>query len=342
MDPIRLTWGIPTIGGRPELLDRAIGSALSQSVPARVLVSCQGTAEALSEAKAKWADHPLVHFIDSPAACLWENWVWAAASCSTELFAWLQDDDVLAAHATRRVTGGFDTHSGAAVYMARLGISFGEGLANWWEATGPMVPMDLLRGTHHTMASPILAAGAYWTSHALSPGVAFRCTSDAIEAIKAVPKDADLFAERTVLAALSRFGSAVCDPAIVGYWVHHAANESRTQNMQAGEGDRQYRRMCRFVDPIVAAMPHWQDAMRGFAYLVGRRVAEGWHKHAWPFRDDSPVCGESVAILEELYPDLRREPEPEPEPTTAPSRQVTPETTVDPRPRRAERAIRRG
>lgn len=323
----RITYGIPTMGSRPELLERAIGSALGQTLPAQVLVSFQGDEIARREAAAKWQDHPLVRFAESPATNLWQNWCHVAAECETPYFAWLQDDDILAQHAARRAVAALDNHPSAVCHIARLGVSYGEGLANWWEATGPMLPMDLLRGTCSTMTPALMAAGAYLTSHALSPAVAFRRTPSTVAAIRSVPDDSDLFAERSVLVALSRFGAAVCDPAIVGYWIQHVGNESRAQNTRAGEGERQYRRMCKYVDPIVSASPGWKDAVRGHAYLVGQRVAEGWHGHASPFRDDSEPCGEAVAILEDLYPSLRRLREPE--------------SAVDTRIARAERAVAR-
>ena len=92
----RITYGIPTMGSRPELLERAIGSALGQTLPAQVLVSFQGDEIARREAAAKWQDHPLVRFAESPATNLWQNWCHVAAECETPYFAWLQDDDILA------------------------------------------------------------------------------------------------------------------------------------------------------------------------------------------------------------------------------------------------------
>jgi len=41
-------------------------------------------------------------------------------------------------------------------------------LANWWERTGPMVPMDLLRGSTNIWPAVYLLAGGFFHSFALS------------------------------------------------------------------------------------------------------------------------------------------------------------------------------
>jgi hypothetical protein len=303
MQGLRLTVGIPTQGTRPELLDKAIGSALAQAVPVRVLISNQGAAEAATAVCARYEGHPFVRMVESPAACLWENWCWAAESCDTELFAWLQDDDVLSPQFSRRVINCFDSCPKAQVYLARLCIALAGELAHWWQATGPMVPMDLLRGTPGTMNEAIMTAGAFFASHALSPGVAFRWSPEACRCVRNVPMDADLFAERLVLAELSKIGPAVCDPAIVGYWVHHDDNESTKQNAKK-DGDRQYRVMLKHLAPILAKIPNWEDALKGWAYLVGHQTSKQFLKHGSPFRGESAELDRAIAAIEFVYPSL--------------------------------------
>lgn len=330
----RLTIGIPTQGKRPERLDVAIGSALAQQYPVRVLVSCQGPAENFADLRERYAAHPLVRFVDSPATCLWENWTHAAEMCDTEIFAWLQDDDVVAPHFSRRVVYALDGCPKAATYLARLGIGHSGDLANWWQATGPLVPMDLLRGSPQTLNPALMALGAYFTSHALSPGVAFRVTPEALACVRGVPKNADLFAERSIVAELSKLGGAVCDPAIVGYWVQHEGNESKSQNA-AGDGDRQYRVMLQHLRPIVESYPGRLDALRGWALLVGPDIVRQWHTHASPFRADCPLLGEAMDTFESLHPELRPKVEPEK------PRAAEPEAAVNGRALRAEKAISR-
>jgi hypothetical protein len=291
------------MGARPELLDKAIGSALAQAVPVRVLISNQGRSEAASAVCDRYSGHPLVRMVHSPADCLWENWCWAAESCDTELFAWLQDDDVLSPQFSKRVITCLDATPKASIYLGRLCIALAGELAHWWQATGPMVPMDLLRGQPGSMNEAILVAGAYFASHALSPGMAFRWSTRACELVRNVPNNADLFAERLVLAELSKIGPAVCDPAIVGYWVHHDDNESTKQNAKK-DGDRQYRVMLEHLPPILARIPNWEDAMKGWAYLVGHGTAKQFLNHARPFRSESGELDRAMSAIEFVYPGL--------------------------------------
>ena len=333
---LRLTVGIPTLGARPERLDRAIGSALAQTVPVRVLVSHQGDNQAAADVCDRY-ETPLVRRVVSPAKCLWENWRHAADSCDTEVFAWLQDDDVLAPHFAKRVLSCLDSHPEARTYVGRLGVSYNDSVANWWEATGPMIPMDLLRGAPGAMNPETLASGAFFTSHALSPAVAFRRDIAALGAVANVPPNADLFAERSILAELATLGPAVCDPAIVGYWTQHESNESRKQNL-ANDGPRQYAVMCRHVAGILETMPHWPDALHGFLFLAGLPACTHFHKVASDRRAEvnHPTLDHAIEILEDLYPSLKPKPESPPEASADPR----PNRAVDSRPSRARKAVR--
>jgi len=332
---LRLTIGIPTRGGRIELLATAIDSALAQQTPARVLVCNQGS-EAVAELVSAYADNPLVRMVHSPAENLWQNWAFAAESCDTELFAWLQDDDVVAPHFTKRIQQCFDAVPDAQTYLARLGVSYDGKTSIPGHGTGPTLPMDLFRGRPTTMAPVLMAAGAYYTSHALSPAVAFRVNPKAIECVRNVPQNADLFAERIILAELARLGGAVIDPAIVGYWVHHEGNESTRQN-RANDGPRQYRVMCEHIDPIVSDFRNWRETLRSFAHMAGHQVASQWLTHASQFRADSANVEQACQIVETLYPGIAAKPEAQ----AASERQATPETATNRRARRAEKAVSR-
>lgn len=326
MNGLRLTIGIPTLGNRPERLSKAIASALAQTVPARVLVSDQDP-DASRDVRESFAGHPLVRFVESPAKSLWANWCFAVESCDTEVFSWLQDDDVVAPHFARRALSCLDACPGASVYLARLGIAYSGDLANWWQATGPFVPMDLMRGLPATMNAAVLAAGAYFTSHALSPAVAFRWSPEVCRAVRRVPDNADLFAERSVLTELAKLGMAVCDPAIVGYWIHHADNESRKQN-QARDGDRQFRVMLGHVDGVVPEIPGWKDAMAAWFMVLGRGACDDFRSRADRFRNDSPVLAEALDVLDDVHP-----PRPDPPAAQGPA----PERAVSRKAARAER-----
>lgn len=340
MRDIRLTIGVPTQGKRPDRLSRAVASALGQSVPTRVLVSYQGDEEQGRDAIEPFIGHPLVRVVNSPAQCLWENWVHSVESCDTELFAWLQDDDVISPHFTRRVISALDRHPLAVAWIARLGLSFANGSSCWWNATGPMVPMDLLTGGLTEVDGLLMAAGAYFSSFALSPAVAFRWSLDTVDAVRRCPKDSDLFNERTLLAELGRLNPIVCDPAIVGYWCQHENNESRAQTSLGLDAiQAQYNSMARRIDAILTKQPRWVDLLRGWLAIVGREVAMKWFDDTAKFAPDVPtyevarvLLAQAANVPIEVAPEAITE-RPCPQP---------PELAVDRRHGSAKKAVTRG
>jgi hypothetical protein len=298
----RLTIGIPTRGARPDRLVQAIGSALAQSTPAAVVVADQDGAAKATGCLDQYQGHPLVWVVATSAQSLWDNWIGAAELAGLvkpDYFAWLQDDDLLAPHFARRVVQCLDAYPSAAVYLARLGISLTSGLANWWQATGPMVPMDLLHGGPVLIRPELVVAGGYFTSWALSPGVAFRNTPESLAAVRRVPRDCDLFAERLVLAELCGLGPAVCDPAIVGYWVQHEGNESRRQSA-AGGCDLQYPAMAARLDALLEGLPDWRDALGGWALMAGGENLRHWLRSTAPYADGSANLRAGRAIFARL------------------------------------------
>jgi hypothetical protein len=306
---LRLTIGIPTQGKRPDLLQKAIGSALAQSVPCRVLICAQGDPDVFARMLAPYREHPLLRVVPSPARSLWANWRFAVESCDTEVFAWLQDDDRLAPHMARRALESLDRSPAAVAWIARLGISTVPGLANWWQATGPMVPMDLIHGGTTEVHGGLLAAAGYFSSFALSPAVAFRCTPAAIAAVRRCPEQGcDLFNERTVLAEIGRLGPIVCDPVIAGEWVMHDDNTSRKQ-VTAGEGDAQYRILAAHLDAILAELPAWPDVLRGWAALIGLENVGRFLAETVRFAGLTPSLDAARDVLSELTPAQPREPD---------------------------------
>jgi hypothetical protein len=329
----RLSIGIPTMGARPERLEKAVGSALAQTVPARVLIVNQGNNPAAAAVAEKFKNHPLVRHFVSDADSLWRNWTFAAECADTELFAWLQDDDVLAPHAVHRMTQGLDAFPQAAVYLARLGVSLAAGLANWWQATGPMVPMDLLHGAPCLIHGNLVTAAGFFTSFALSPGVAFRVTPQSIEACRATPIGCDLYAERIILAELVKQGPAVCDPAIVGYWVQHEGNESRRLN-GANVGKAQFTTLAAHLDRLLADREGWQSALAGWSLMLGPENLRHYLKQSAEIDGDFPRLAEARSILAGVLNDPPAE-------EARPARQAPVQTAVAPAHRNASKAVAR-
>jgi hypothetical protein len=318
----RLTIGIPTQGKRPDLLERAIGSALAQSVPVSILV-CDQTGDALEVVQR--FEERRIQYHKSTATCLWENWTEAAHNCSTELFAWHQDDDVISPHFAKRIQQGMDSVPGSVLWMGRLGVSMVGGLANWWQATGPMVPMDLLYGTHIGVHHDTISAASHFTSFALSPAVAFRVNTETCDAVAKMPKDCDLFVERLILAELAQLGTAVADPAIVGYWCIHDSNESRNQ-MKSGTHDAQYKVLSDHLAGLLSGHD-WHDHFRGWLIMQDPGTVRHWLSET---RARRKVTSEFTQIWETAAEFIGLKADP---PET--------ETAEDKLPKRAERAIRK-
>jgi hypothetical protein len=324
----RLTIGIPTQGKRPDLLERAIATALLQSSPAAVLVSDQtGDAE---EIVSRFAERG-VRYHRSQSTCLWENWTAAAHNANTELFAWCQDDDVLGPHFVKRIQQGMDALPGCVLWMGRLGVSLVGGLANWWMSTGPMVPMDLLYGTSTEVHPETIAAASHFTSFALSPAVAFRLNQASCDAVARVPKDCDLYAERLILAELSRLGKSIADPALVGYWCIHDGNESRKQ-IAAGGVHPQYCAMAARLHDMLEAAPGWEGHLAGWALMQNPDTVNHWLTETARHRGGSPSFDRAWDVMAAA---VRR-------PVPGPAGPMPPvETAQDPAPKRAERRVRR-
>jgi glycosyltransferase involved in cell wall biosynthesis len=334
----RLTIGIPTLD-RADLLSRAIASATAQTMPCRVVVADQGETIATARLMDQYKSHPMVRHLPTKgrATCLWENWIAAIEACDTEFFAWLQDDDVVAPHFVERATRAFDAFPAAHVYTACLAISTTAGMGNWWQRTGPMVPMDMIHGIPVLAHAGLMQVTAPFTSMALSPGVAVRWSLDAVQAARNVPTGMDLFAERVILSELAKLGPGVCDPAVVGYWIHHQDNESRKQN-RAGDPDGQYRRMIEHIAPAITAHADWKDVLRGWLLLVNQpETVNAWYRGTSKHEGVSPVLDEARAVLGEYLGRVEPDKEdvhhapPKPEPEKATAR----------KPRRAERAVAR-
>jgi hypothetical protein len=297
----RLTIGIPTQGRRPELLLKAVASAVAQSVPCRVLIADQGEGDTVAKAIGPYLAHPLLRVVSTKehASCLWENWRLCAEHCDTELFAWFQDDDILAGHFAFRAITGLDQFPQAQTWIARLGLSYDGTLALPGGGPGPMVPMDLLTGARTVVHGRLMVAAGFFTAFALSPGVAFRVNPQTMRAVGNCPTDSDLFNERIILAELGMLGEVVCDPAIVGYWRHHGENESRRQN-EAGEAGEQGKRMVRHISRLLSESLEWQTALGGWGLVMGREACARMWKEAGEYAGVTPELDEAREVLKDV------------------------------------------
>lgn len=250
MSEPRLTIGIPCLN-RARFLQKAIDSALAQTVPARILVADQGGTSEVADVMQSYRHNPLVRYERTHAETLWQNWkatAELAAEDGTEFFSYLQDDDVLARFYSGLILDCFDRFPHAETWMARLLSANADGRALWFLGNGPWVPMRILDGEPVCHDGHVLVATAYLTSWALSPAVAFRRGAAFDRALERLPDRCDLVQERLVLAAMGRQGRFVAHPAVVGYWVQHEGNESRRQYP---DQDRQLKRMVEWLDDLM-------------------------------------------------------------------------------------------
>ncbi len=256
----RLTIGIPTLD-RPIMLQRAIDSCLAQTVPVKVLVADQGRTEGTRLVMDRYLDHPNVLHMSTEAKSLWENWrkaaEYAQESFGTEFFAWLQDDDEITRLYAHRVIKGLNHFKDALHWQSNCHCTTDGTHYIKYGWNGPQL------GLHKDMLMEqwpggFLMASMYFTSWALSPGVAFRCGPEFTAALEAMPDGCDLFKERLILAAMGAQGPWIADPIIGGYWHHHGNNESYSQNAN-GSHATQRKVMVEHLDDLLDRVESWRE-----------------------------------------------------------------------------------
>ncbi len=258
MSEPRLTIGIPTLD-RPIMLQRAIDSCLAQTVPVEILVADQGETEETQRMMDRYLYHPNVSHIRTKAKTLWQNWRMIADVCDTEFFAWLQDDDILSRIYASRVIKALDGFPDALHWQGNCHCSPDGIHALKWGWNGPQIGVRMIDVAQEQWPGGLLLASMYFTSWALSPGVAFRCGPEFSAMLEGVPEGCDLFNERLILAAMGAQGPWVADPVTAGYWVHHGGNESYKQNA-SGSLPAQRKVMVEHLDDLLDRVESWREA----------------------------------------------------------------------------------
>lgn len=316
MNP-KLTVGVPHLD-RTEFLEKTIDCLLKQVVPCKILVADQGMTAATDELMEKYKNEPLVSHRRTDATCLWENWREAAETAmddGAEYFAWCQDDDIVHPRYSERITLAFDTFHDAQTWTAILAIAEHESLAMWFTGVGPPIPMDLMRNRPTLIDGELLVPFCYITSWALSPAVAFRCDQGFRDALAEVPRNCDLYTERTILAAMGMKGKVACDPVRIGYWRHHGKNESYRQNLH--ERPDQQKAFLAWTDSMMDRLPDWQRHLIPWASIMPNSHLQG---HIANVGDNDSRYAHAVADVlrqcmreEVTYDELRSRLNPQPD-----------------------------
>jgi glycosyltransferase involved in cell wall biosynthesis len=280
-DPL-LTIGIPTLD-RHRFLRRAIDSCLRQTVPTQVIVADQGHLDETAQIIASYPPSQVRH-VKTDATTLWDNWKACAKACETVYFSWLQDDDIVSPSVRRangtevpgtgfahRVCAAFDEFPAALHWQGRLycGVCHEDGtlddvMASWWGQSGPWVLMPIIKQRPLQWPGEILVPTSYLTSWSLSPAVAFRCGEKFTAALDYLPTDADLYAERLIVAALGMQGPFIADPVVAGYWIHHGQNESYKQHAVQ---EKQKAVAIEFLDELMRHTD-WKEVFRQWCLVM--------------------------------------------------------------------------
>jgi Glycosyl transferase family 2 len=277
MPDYRLSIVIPTFN-RPELLPRALRSALDQTVQARIIVADDGdTAITQDLLKGDFAEPCLsgqVIHLRTGASYAWENWKAGAEAATTEYVSWLQDDDVVAPTYAERIISGFDNAPDASVWFARLQSAANAKLALWYSGIGPWLPMDMRTGEQFCMRQgSILASTALFTSWSLSPGIAYRNTPWFRECLAKHPEHCDIFVERLLPAMVANGGPFIADPMIAGYWCQHADQLSQKQHPVQPDHAK---RFLPHVNRLLAELEDWQRDLEAWCQLIPANMLMGW------------------------------------------------------------------
>ena len=276
-------------------------------MPVNVIVADDSTNDECERVCRQWADHPNFTYLRSPAKKLWHNWRFVAEQAierGAELFAWLQDDDLIADHHARRICRAFDYYPGSVVYTARLAMAYDNMLGcHWTGSFGPRIPMDLLRGQPTDYPGIILLPVAYFDGWGMAPAKAFRVGDVFKQMLEALPDDCDMMTERLDLAYMGSVGGmAIADPAIAGYWIIHARNgkvENESQKTQHEIGD-QIKSAFRFLDDLMDVHPEWRDNLISWMSCLGSpNQYLSFYNNLVPWRDVSSYGAQILEILED-------------------------------------------
>lgn len=267
------------------MLPRALDSALDQTVPARILIADDGDCDrTVGILRDRYGEHlrggRIIH-LRTGAVEPWENWRAGAEACETELVSWLQDDDIVCKQYVERIIYAFakSEQLGARphVWMACLDCAdpsaqFGLHFA----FNGPIFPMKTLYGVcepcHWLEGSP-LAASSYFTSHSLSPALAYRNGPKFRDALRTMPERMDVFIERLMPAEMALHGGVITDPAVVGYWRQHGSNLSRDQHP---DQPRQTKLLVAHLDDLLDRIGDWQEPFLAWLRIVTPGLILGW------------------------------------------------------------------
>lgn len=277
-------------------------------MPCKILVADQGKTTETAELMEKYKDNPLVVHAPTNATCLAENWKAAAELAmldGAKYFAHVQDDDVVRYHYVERITQALDTFHDANTWTARLHCGHDPRKAIWFASNGPMVEMDVLNNIPTVIDGELLVPYQYFSSWALSPGVAFRCGTAFKESLDEQLTDIDLFSERTILASMGLRGDVVCDPVVAGIWLQHDSNESKRQRIHQPE---QTKRFLQFADDLMDRSTRWKECLAGWADFMPNNFLEAYI-FSMNGLDSRYVC--DVARI--LYDHSREEKGPEPD-----------------------------
>lgn len=276
MNP-RLSIIIPT-HDRPELLPRALDSALRQTVPCKVVVADDGdidrTTAILAGRYAEAVSDGRIRHLPTGAAYAWDNWRAGMEAADTEFACFHQDDDIVRPTYAARIIDAFDRYPQANVWLARLNCAPDGKLAMWYCGNGPWVPMDMVNGEPACFAEgSILASSSYLTSWSLSPAIAYRRGPWLDRGLQFMPADCDMFVERLVPALVADGGPFIADPLVAGYWIQHA---DQLSHKQYPDQPRQTKILVEFLDEYLPGLAGWRESFLAWLQLVPAGQVMQW------------------------------------------------------------------
>lgn len=288
----QLTIGIPSYN-RPDLLPKALRTAIHQRLPVSVIVTDNGNSDATAEIlrSDEFRDAGIRHFITTQPGA-WPNWRAAAMACETEYFAWLQHDDVIRCDLdvdhngdpqngptyAERIIDVMDYFTDANVWLSRLACAYDETRGMPFKGNCPWVPMDMLYGKPCCwMGGEIVAASSYLTSWSLSPAQAYRANDRFFDCIQEMPERCEIFIERLVPARLCVGAPIVVDPIVAGYWVQHSRMLHLKQNADKEECTAQLTNSFRCLDGIMDDVDaDWPAIMRRWLPFIPPDTLNSW------------------------------------------------------------------